>query len=166
MKLLKPALLALSCALLLAGMNLQTRGVIDENQTFFEQKLLRQMVSELTNSPEIVDTETGYKVLDDQETVALIQPAVTEKGYNGDINLLVAYTTDREIISVRVTEHRETPGIGDDIDISISPWITQFQGKTADSEWSLAPAGEIDGITGATITSKAVTVAVSEVLTR
>ena len=164
MKLLKPALLALSCALLLAGMNVQTRGVIIDNQKFFEQKLLRQMVSELTNTPEIVDTETGYKVLDGQETVALIQRAVTEKGYNGDINLLIAHTTDREIISVRVTEHRETPGIGDDIDISISPWINQFQGKSAASQWSLAPAGEIDGITGATITSRAVTNAVSEVL--
>ena len=68
------------------------------------------------------------------------------------------------MISVRVTRHRETPGIDDKIDIAVSPWINQFKGTDGNTVWFLAPTGDIDGITGATITSRAVTQAISEVI--
>lgn len=164
MKLLKPAVLALACALLLAGLNHQTRGVIAENQKFFEQKLLREMVSRETSSPDIVETPGGFEVSSDEAIVAHIKRMTTAQGYNGDISMLVAFTPEKQLLSVRVTRHRETAGIGDKIDITVSPWITQFDGTDSNTRWALAPAGDIDGITGATITSRAVTQAISEVL--
>ena len=51
------------------------------------------------------------------------------------------------LAGVRVTRHRETPGLGDFIDTARSPWIHQFSDKLPD---------EVDAVTGATITSEAV----------
>ncbi len=165
MKLLKPVALALTCALLLAGLNGQTRGVIADNQKYFEQQQLRLMVAEVTANPQLKETIEGYEVLDEGNLVALITRVSTSKGYNGDISLLVARTPDSKVLSVRTTSHQETPGIGDKIDINISDWMTQFRGRTPESDFSLVPDGDIDGITGATITSRAVSQAVSEALT-
>ena len=65
------------------------------------------------------------------------------------------------IIEVRVTSHKETPGLGDKIEITKSPWISQFSGRslsnTTDVEWGLIPdGGAFDSFTGATITPRAV----------
>lgn len=160
-KLVKPGLLALTCGIMLAGLNLQTADVIAENQRYYEQKLLRVMVEDVTTEPELIETGSGFRVLSDGLHIATIRTAETGKGYNGDIRLLVAFTPDGEILSVRVVGHGETPGIGDKIDIEVSPWIHQFNGTNrSNTNWALAPAGDIDGITGATITSRAVTDAV------
>lgn len=164
-KLLKPGLLALTCGLLLAGINLQTKEVIADNQQFYEQKLLRAMVESVTTQPELQEFENEIRVFNGEQHVATIRRAETAKGYNGNIDLLVAFNRSGEVLSVRVTDHGETPGIGDKIDIQISPWIDQFQGATRqDTHWALTPKGDIDGITGATITSRAVTEAILESL--
>ena len=86
----------------------------------------------------------------------------TRLGYNGEIHLLVAYDLSARVLAVQVTEHRETPGLGDAID---SAWIDTFRGRQADgTDWGLAPEGDFDAITGATITSRAIITAVAEVV--
>ena len=92
--------------------------------------------------------------------VAFIIPAVGE-GYSGDIKILVSIDMAGNIIEVRVTSHQETPGLGDKIEITRSPWISQFSGRslsnTTDVEWALIPdGGAFDSFTGATITPRAV----------
>ena len=92
--------------------------------------------------------------------VALIIPAIGE-GYSGDIKILVSIDMAGNIIEVRVTSHKETPGLGDKIEITKSPWISQFSGRslsnTTDVEWGLIPdGGTFDSFTGATITLRAV----------
>ena len=92
--------------------------------------------------------------------VALIIPAIGE-GYSGDIKILVSIDMAGNIIEVRVTSHKETPGLGDKIEITKSPWISQFSGRslsnTTDVEWGLIPdGGTFDSFTGATITPRAV----------
>ena len=165
MKLLKPAILALICGLPLAVLNHRTQGVIEDNRSYHEQQQLRRLVADVTGTPELVETETGYTVSEGGKPVARIARGETGQGYNGRIKLLVAHQPTGEVISVRVTQHEETPGIGDKIDTDISDWITGFQGRTrANTNWQLAPGGDIDGITGATITSRAVSNAVREAL--
>ena len=79
--------------------------------------------------------------------------------------MLVAINADGTLAGVRVTAHRETPGLGDGIDAERSDWILQFAGKALDSPASAAWAvrkdgGEFDQFTGATITPRAVVKAV------
>lgn len=100
---------------------------------------------------------------------AVILPVVTRQGYNGEIQLLVGIDERQRISGVRVTQHQETPGLGDDIERSRSDWITHFNGLGLDSlpphGWAVAKdGGHFDAFTGATITPRAVVDAVYKTL--
>ena len=168
MKILKPTLLALTCAFFLAFTHQLTQETIKSNQRHYEERVLREMV----NGAEVEKSISGYNVFRNETQIGTIEPFMTRRGYNGEIDLLMALTLksltqDREIISVRVTHHEETPGIGDKIEPDVSSWIHQFAGKSAlDTDWTLFPKGDVDAISGATITSRAVTNAIAEVLSK
>lgn len=99
------------------------------------------------------------------EPSVLVVEARAPDGYNGDIDLLVGITAAGRISGVRVVAHGETPGLGDGIDHEISDWIEQFRGRALGSQWSVGRGeGEVDALTGATITSRAVTEAVERTL--
>ena len=100
---------------------------------------------------------------------AVILESTAPDGYSGDIKLLVAIQANGDILGVRVLEHRETPGLGDYIDLAHSDWIknfdTQSLGKTNDEGWHVKKdGGQFDFTTGATITPRAVIKAVHKVL--
>ncbi|EHJ91619.1 RnfABCDGE type electron transport complex subunit G [Vreelandella boliviensis] len=100
---------------------------------------------------------------------AVILPVVTRQGYNGEIRLLIGIDEQQRISGVRVTQHQETPGLGDDIERSRSDWITDFNGLGLDSlppeGWAVAKdGGHFDAFTGATITPRAVVNAVHKAL--
>ena len=86
-------------------------------------------------------------------------------GYNGPIKLLVGILTDGRIAGVRVIGHRETPGLGDKIEIARDPWIGKFEGRSLGDppagKWAVKyDGGVFDQFTGATITPRAVVAAV------
>ncbi len=102
-----------------------------------------------------------YRARNDQRDTAMVIESTAPHGYSGSIRLLVACTRAGKILGVRVTEHRETPGLGDAIEASRSDWILQFDQLSIDrlplSAWRLQDNdGEFDQISGATITSQAV----------
>jgi electron transport complex protein RnfG len=81
-------------------------------------------------------------------------------GWGGDIEFVMAVDAAGAITGVRVTSHKETPGLADKIELSKSPWITGFEGKslanTPASAWAVhKDGGEFDQFTGATITPRA-----------
>jgi len=85
------------------------------------------------------------------------------KGYGGKIKMLVAVTADSKVIDFSILEHNETPGLGDNAQ---KPEFRQmFAGKGADKlEVTKDPANKenIQAMTGATISSRAVTKGVRE----
>lgn len=95
----------------------------------------------------------------------VVLEAVAPDGYSGDIGLLVGIDAAGTVTGVRVTGHRETPGLGDYIDRAKSPWVEQFAGKSLDNPppraWRVAKDGGVfDARAGATITPRAVIKAV------
>jgi electron transport complex protein RnfG len=69
------------------------------------------------------------------------------------------------VLGTRVTEHHETPGLGDKIEMRLSNWISHFAGKVIrgndDTSWAVKKdGGQFDQFTGATITPRAVVNAV------
>lgn len=102
--------------------------------------------------------------------VALVIEASASDGYAGTIALIVGVGADGTISGVRVTSHKETPGLGDYIDPKkdrnkARPWITQFTGVSwgavAPAGWTVRKdGGAFDYRTGATISARAVTQAV------
>ena len=102
-----------------------------------------------------------YRALKDNQIVAVIIQCVAPDGYSGRITQLVGIQRDGKLIGVRVTEHKETPGLGDAIDTNKSDWIHIFKNQSllspAESGWQVRrDGGEFDQITSATITSRAV----------
>ena len=90
---------------------------------------------------------------------------VAERGYAGEIVVLMAVDKDGKVLGARVLKHTETPGLGDKIEIARHPWIKSFDGKSladpAPEKWGVKKDGGIfDQFAGATITPRAVVKAV------
>jgi electron transport complex protein RnfG len=103
------------------------------------------------------------------KATAVVLEAAAPDGYAGEIRLLVGIHGDGRISGVRVTAHRETPGLGDYIDIAKSRWITQFDGRsladTPAAQWKVRKdGGRFDSLAGATITPRAVVKAIHKAL--
>jgi len=100
---------------------------------------------------------------------ALVLSVVAPDGYSGDIALLVAVDRRGRVVGVRVSGHRETPGLGDDIEVGRSDWITRFTGRSLGdpdaARWAVRKdGGDFDQFAGATVTPRAVVAAVKRCL--
>lgn len=98
---------------------------------------------------------------------AVLEPVA--QGYAGAIRLLVALTPEGEILGARVSEHHETPGLGDPVDSRVSNWILGFVGHSLQDpsydRWDVVRHGGVfDQFTGATITPRAVIKTIRETL--
>ena len=158
MKVLRAGFIALLFAVLLSTTDHLTYPIITDNRLSYENRQIVEMVA----GRDFIGAEAGYEVFEYGQLFGFIKAVNTDQGYNGNIRLLIAYDIAGEVLAVRITEHRETPGLGDAID---RDWIETFTGRDAqNNEWALTPEGDFDAITGATITSRAVVMAVAEAL--
>ncbi len=112
---------------------------------------------------------TVYRARENGIPVAAVYDAVTLRGYSGLIRVLVGIDSNGEITGVRVISHRETPGLGDSIEISKSDWITGFDNLSLNSllpaDWQVKKdGGQFDQFTGATITPRAIVNLVHDML--
>ena len=103
------------------------------------------------------------------EPVAAVFTSVVPDGYSGPIKLLVAVKEDGSLGGVRVVSHKETPGLGDKIEVEKDDWIFSFDGKSlgdpAIDKWKVKRDGGVfDQFTGATITPRSIVKAVKKTL--
>lgn len=116
------------------------------------------------------DTQSFYRVLDnDGRATAVILPVLAPEGYTEAIRLIVGIQANGEIMGVRVTRHKETPGLGDQVETSKSDWILVFNDRSLQNpltdDWAVKKdGGEFDQLTGATITPRAIVKAVKNAL--
>ena len=133
----------------------------------YDNDLLKEAIT-LPASPALGQDEasTAYRARRDGKARALVLEAVAPDGYAGKIRLLIAFGEDGSVLGVRVTQHKETPGLGDYIEPAKDrnkqrPWIEQFNGlapATIDArEWKVRKdGGRFDSVAGATVTPRAV----------
>ena len=82
-------------------------------------------------------------------------------GYGGDITLMVGFKKDKKtVISYKVLVASETPGLG--MKLKTPEFAGQFTGKDGRSLKVKKDGGEIEAITSATITSRAVCRAIAD----
>ncbi|ARS49895.1 electron transport complex subunit RsxG [Ectopseudomonas mendocina] len=119
------------------------------------------------NAPELGhrSPQSAYLALKGDQPSALILPVTAPDGYSGAIHLLVGIFADGRLAGVRVLGHRETPGLGDKIELAKSDWVRSFEGKSLNNPgedgWAVKKdRGEFDQFAGATITPRAVVKAV------
>ncbi|AUD78521.1 electron transport complex subunit RsxG [Kangiella profundi] len=103
----------------------------------------------------------AYRMRKDGEPIAVVMESIAPNGYSGKIAMVVGIYQDGTIAGVRVTDHKETPGLGDKVDSKKSDWILGFEGKSLSNPeiegWAVSKdGGQFDAFTGATITPRAV----------
>ena len=103
------------------------------------------------------------------QPVAAVFTSIAPDGYSGQIKLLVAVLADGTLGGVRVVAHKETPGLGDKIEVEKGDWIHSFEGKSLGNpeldKWKVKRDGGIfDQFSGATITPRAIVNAVKNTL--
>jgi electron transport complex protein RnfG len=172
------ALFALVTSLILATTNELTYERIEQSEREAAQRALLEiiplerhdndMLMDVQPVPEQYWATLGLKkggnihiARDQGQPVAAIIPAVTPDGYSGAISMIIGINFNGSIAGVRVVEHRETPGLGDKVDLKKSDWILSFNGKSLvnpqASGWKVKKeGGDYDQFTGATITPRAV----------
>ena len=89
------------------------------------------------------------------------------RGYGGEMIVLIGVDAKGTLLGARVIRHKETPGLGDKIELAKSKWIRDFEGKSLESppaeKWAVKKDGGVfDQFAGATITPRAVVKAVKE----
>lgn len=94
----------------------------------------------------------------DGEILGCVFSLTSHNGYGGDVVLSMGVSKDGEITGVKVTQMSETSGLGANCQ---TDWINQYKGINADkvrfTKTGKSAPDEIDAISGATITTKAVT---------
>lgn len=126
----------------------------------------------IVNAPEQLGTTQDKRIFrarNGSENVAAVIETSAPNGYSGEIKMVVAVSLNGTSIGTRVVEHKETPGLGDKVDLRVSDWILSFanvpfSGKD-DKRWQVKKdGGQFDQFTGATITPRAVVQAVKSTL--
>lgn len=142
-----------------------TKGPIAASKLARLNNAIKQVVPEYDTIPgdEVYkmgvdgDTLVFYPAKKDGELVGTAISTFTNKGFGGNIKLMVGLLPDGTINNISVLEHKETPGLGDKMTKKKSEWSIQFNGKNpADFKLIVKKdGGDVDAITASTISSRA-----------
>lgn len=166
---------AIVTAAVIAFTQLGTRDRITHNKAEFQARSLYEIVPReidpqllshqltLRAAPELgyPDGTTAWQAINNGTVITVLLPMIAPDGYSGDIELLVGVNADTSLAGVRILGHKETPGLGDKIELSKSDWILAFAGEqmaiNGDPDWAVKKdGGRFDQFTGATITPRAI----------
>lgn len=86
-------------------------------------------------------------------------------GYAGEMKLMLGIDREGKLLGVRVLAHKETPGLGDKIEVKKGDWILRFDGLSLGNppleRWKVKKdGGQFDQFAGATITPRGVLTAI------
>lgn len=142
-----------------------TKAPIAASKLAKQNNAIKQVVPDFNNEPgkEIYkmgldgDTLEFFPAKRDGELVGTAVSTFTNKGFSGNIKIMVGFLPDGTINNISVLEHKETPGLGDKMQKNKSDWSVQFNGKNPE-DFQLKvtkDGGDVDAITASTITSRA-----------
>ena len=153
-------------AAILAGVNDFTAPVIAENNRIAEEKAMKGVLPEADSFEKVeFKQEAGSAVSEihsggDAGVVVKVSP----NGYGGKISMVVGIDNEYKVTGIEIISQSETPGLG--ANCTKDEFKTQFAGKTENIEVvkNEAKDNQIDAISSATVTSKAVTSGVNEAI--
>ena len=176
-------LITLVAALCLAGIYQLTKDTIAVSEAAERMESFRVVYPEADSFEQLPETVLkdwngahpgaelldGYATLDkDGNKTGIVLSSVSHNGYGGDVTLSIGIKNDGTVTGVKVTSMSETSGLG--ANCTKPEWVAQFTGKgQSGNEIGYVRDGnpgpdEIDAITSATITTKAVLEAVNQAL--
>ena len=157
----------------LAFVNIKTLPLIEENKAAAENSARMEVLPNMAGDYELRGVGSdfpywiGFRDKDKSEIGGYIF-ITSGAGYSSTIESMVGVNINGTITSVKILFQQETPGLGaraEEISHGENkPWFTvQFNGKSLkDNIRVINDGGIIDSITGATITSRAITNSINE----
>ena len=140
----------------LAATNSVTAPIIEAATAAAQEAARKELSPEATSFEQIqgisVENVSDVYVADNGEAVITCHG----KGYGGNITVMVAFGPDQTVKQIKITEQAETAGLGSKIQSEAS-FADSFSGLPAED----FTVSDIAAISGATISSKAVTAAVN-----
>jgi len=147
------------------GVYMLTQEPIRQSQINKVNDAIKEVMPEFDNDPsaEVMPKEIDgesvkvYPARSGDQLLGYAIESFTNKGYNGEIRLMVGFLSDGTINKVSVIQQNETPGLGDKILRSKSNFSLQYDGKNPEN-FNLAmkkDGGEVDAITASTVSSRA-----------
>ena len=166
------SVICMASALTLAAVYDLTEEPIAHQRRLMMLRSLKMVMPPFDNEPD-QDTKvvqvggekgevTFFQGMSGGEVVGVAMIAITKNGWSGDIDVMVGFNPQGDIQGIRILRHLETPGLGDKI---AKPKFTDlFKGRNLENtNWLVKKdGGDIDQITGATISPRAVVEAVKD----
>jgi len=135
-----------------------TNSITKDKIEFQEEQQIQSMLGEMfPDMSRYVFEDDIYTIYSDEAQLGYAFLALG-KGYGGSINILVGLENETTIKGISIISQSETPGLG--ARISGSSFVGEFAGLSIDDVALKQDGGQIDAITGATISSGAVVDAV------
>ena len=161
-------------ALGLAAFNNHAQPIIKEaERSVMINRQLKKVISSLESPDPCQDAEAGfdndpsentvcvdgrevYRCTKQEETVGFAFTSIGDNAYSGTITCLVGLSEDGVLKGLEIVKHAETPGLGSEMESC--EWRGQMVGKgPKDMIWKVkSDGGNVDAISGATISSRAV----------
>ena len=135
-----------------------TDPLIKKNENQKRADILASFFPEMQGEFESLSSDVSgvscvYEVHGEADELLGYCAEVTKTGYAGNVNMMVAVASDGRILSVSLVSHSETKGLSDKkLAVAL---CDSFEGKTGTQKLT-SRGGEIDGIAGATYSSRAV----------
>lgn len=178
-EILRPIFILTSICLIVSAClsltNLLTHDRIKEREAMAQNEAMASLMPdsdfkkiELIGNEECLksDVFSFYVALKSSKTAGYVI-TTSAKGYGGDVRVMTALTSDKKVIGVNILSVAdETPGLGQNA--GKPNFYEQMKGKCENivlvKNSAQSAKNEINAVTGATITSKAVTKAVNQAL--
>ena len=153
-------------AWILAMVNNVTAPVIEEQEQAKMEEAMREVLPTATEFEVLDVIPMGYPDIkeihrgDESGYVVMVSP----KGYGGEVSMAVGVDNELTVTGISIISQSETAGLG--AKCVEKDWQKQFVGKTEGITVSKngATGNQIDAISSATVTSKAVTAGVNEAI--
>ena len=157
------AITAVSAALL-AGANKVTAPVIAENNKIKTEKAMQTVFADADSFEQVQIEKDGIVeayVAKSGNSVAGSCVVSEAYGYGGAVRVMTGVTSEGKVTGIDILSHAETPGLG--ANATKPEFKEQYKDKSAGIKIAKSGAGEneINAMSGATITSTAVTNAVN-----
>lgn len=152
-------LASLISGVILAGTYFITKPFAEKQKVLFRDQTMKELVAGSSGFEPVKGKENWYTANFGSHQTAYIIPSES-RGFGGAIKILLAADSNLILIDYKVLSHNETPGLGDRM--ALTNYRNQFKGKTIENMEVVKSHNpdKIDSMTGATITSRAVTLAV------
>lgn len=150
-------MVCLVSGLIIATVYFFTEPITIKKNAQLKQESMQQLVQKADSFTAIKGKSGWYEARKGNKTIAYVVPSDT-KGYGGTIELLVAVSADGSVLDFQILSANETPGLGSNA--LKASFRDQFEGKTSKDLTVVKDKTNkknIQAMTGATITSTAVT---------